>query len=111
MSVVERLEKQREGAKALIEQRGMANRLLQNADFRKLILEEYMVNEAARYVQLSADPALGAENRADALAMAQATGHLKRWIDVQEKMANQAEVDLVSLDEMIEEARAEEDAK
>lgn len=110
MSVVERLEKQRELSLSLIEQREMANRLLGNADFRKLIMEEYMVNEAARYVQLSGDPALTVEQRADALAMAQATGHLKRWIDVQEKMANQAENDLASLDEMIAEARVEEDA-
>ena len=111
MSEVYALEKQLEGSKKAIELRQIALRLSQNPDFKKLILEEFCVNEAARYVHTSADPAMNAEQRADALAIAQAGGHLKRYLSVVMQMGYQAESQLVSLQEAIEQARLEEDAE
>ena len=67
MSEVALLEKQLADTKTLVDRRTIAQRLAANADFRKLILEEFCVNECARYAQASADPALGANERADAL--------------------------------------------
>ena len=56
MSEVALLEKQLADTKTLVDRRTIAQRLAANADFRKLILEEFCVNECARYAQASADP-------------------------------------------------------
>lgn len=108
MSEVSNLEKQLSNAKLLVERRDTALRLANHPDFRKLILEEFCVQECARYVQSSADPALSVENRADALAIAQSSGHLKRYLSVVVQMGNVAENDLLPLEEALDEARAEE---
>ena len=111
MSQVTQLEQQKSDFKAAIEKRGMASRLMKNRDFRKLILEEFCTAECARYAQASADPNLSKDEQADALALAQAAGHLRRWLSVVVQMGNQAESQMQSLDQAIEEARAEEDAQ
>ena len=108
MSVAQ-LEQQKSNAKKLIAQRDLALKLRRNTEFRKLILEEYMVNEAARYAALSADPVLTPAQRADAIAMAQAPGHLKRWLSVLAAMGDTAEGEMDDLDLQIEEARIEEE--
>lgn len=110
MSQVVALEQQLKNAKQLVEQRRLALRLSQNRDFRKLILEEFCEKEAARYVQNSANPALGADERADSLAIAQASGHLKRWLSVQVQMGAHAEREIEDLETALEQARADEDA-
>jgi hypothetical protein len=109
MSEVQQLEQQLKDAKHLIERRDMALRLAENRDFRTLILDGFCKEEAARWVQLSTDPALNAEQRADSLQMAQASGPLKRYLSVQVTMANVAERELPDLEEAIDAARAEED--
>lgn len=101
------LEKQQSDAKCLVSRRQMALRLAENPDFKQLILKEFMVEEAARYVHTSCDPAVGAENRADALAIAQASGHLKRYLSIVVQMGAHAEREMRQLDEAIEEMRAE----
>jgi hypothetical protein len=107
MSEVSQLERQREGSLALIAERDLALKLSDNPDFKKLILEEFCVRECARYAQSSGDPALTAEQRADALALSQAAGHLRRWLSVKVRMGNQAEGQLPELEAAIEEARQE----
>lgn len=109
MTTVTALEQQLDGAKKLVEFRRMALKLAQNREFKKLILEEFCVNEAARYVQNSANPALGPDERADCLAIAQAAGHLKRWLSVQVQMGAKAEAEMPELEDAIAEARLEED--
>lgn len=111
MSELTALTKQQEDAKGLMDRRDLALKLYGNADFKQLILKEFCVEECARYVHTSADPSLKPENRADALALAQAAGHLRRWLSVVVQMGNQAESQMQSLDQAIEEARAEEDAQ
>lgn len=108
MSQVEQLEQQLIEAKKLVERRQMAIRLSQNPDFKKLILDEFCLQEAARYVHASADPSLGPDERADALALAQASGHLKRFLSVTVQMGAHAERDIPNIDEAIDEARSEE---
>lgn len=108
MSEVQQLEQQLKDAKYLIERRDMALRLAENRDFRTLILDGFCKEEAARWVQLSTDPALNAEQRADSLQMAQASGPLKRYLSVQVTMANVAERELPDLEEAIDAARADE---
>lgn len=108
VSQVAQLEQQQDQAKTLVERRQMALRLAQNPDFRRLILDEFCLQEAARYVHSSADPALTAEQRQDALNIAQASGHLKRFLSVTVQMGAHAERTLPELEEALAQARIEE---
>lgn len=97
MPAMTEFERQLEAAKAAVERRDAAVRLYKNRDFKKLILDYFMVEECARYARQSADPALPPENRADALNLAQAAGHLKRFLHVVTTMGDQAarEIDAI----------------
>ncbi|MFA7188456.1 MAG: hypothetical protein WC117_00040 [Sphaerochaetaceae bacterium] len=85
-----------------------ALKLFDNRLFKKVILENFCVTEAARYVQASADPALDAAQRADALNLAQASGHLKRYLSVLVQMGNAAATNLRDSEQALDEMRAEE---
>jgi hypothetical protein len=108
-SVVQGLESQLETAKELIDRRNLALRLSNNRDFKKLILEDFCVKEAARLVSESGDPVLDPQQRADALAMAQAAGHLRRFLSMTFQMGASAAGDIEDLEEALAEARAESD--
>jgi hypothetical protein len=108
MSAVHALEEQLSSAKEFIARREMALRLARNPDFKKLILEEFCIHECARYAQASADPSLDATARADSLSLAQAPGHLRRWLQVINQMGQVAERDIEDLETSIEAARQEE---
>jgi hypothetical protein len=110
VSEVAALEQQHSDAKLLVERRQMALRLSKNRDFRTLILDGFCLHDAARYAQCSADPALNAEQRADSLNMAQASGHLKRFLSLTVQMGAHAERELPNIDQALLEARAEGDA-
>lgn len=109
-SQVQGLEKQFDDAKTLIGRRDLALKLAGNRDFKKLILEDYCIVESARLVHQSADPALEPLVRADALNMAQAAGHLKRFLQMMIQMGDNAENNFAALEEALAEARAQEDA-
>lgn len=108
MSEVYALEKQLADAKVSIERRATALKLYNNPEFKSLILEDFCTKECARYAQLSAAPELAPNERADALGLAQAAGHLKRFLSVIVSMGNQAEGQIENLEEAIIEARQEE---
>lgn len=108
MSEVTALEKQLEEAKVFINRRDLAVKLYNNPEFKKLIIDEFCGSECARYAQTSADPALDDRQRADALAIAQAAGHLRRYLSVIVTMGNQSEEILDRLEAEIEVARQEE---
>lgn len=108
MSEVAALEAQLESGKEAIAKRALALKLFHNPEFKKLILEDFCTTECARYAQASADPALAANERADALAMAQAAGHLRRFLSVQISKGNQAERLEADIEQAILEARQEE---
>jgi len=105
MSRLNALEDQLKDGKLLIERRDAIRRLSKNADFRRIILEEFFVEECARYARESGDPALNEAQRADALAIAQSAGHLKRYLNVQIQMGDQVEGQLVAIEEAIEQER------
>ena len=108
MSQVAALEQDLDTARKLIATRQAVTRLHQNADFKTLIVEGFMLTEAARFAQESGDPALDADARADAMAMAQASGHLKRYLSMCFQMGSHAERTLGDLHTALEEARVEE---
>lgn len=96
-----KLENHKEGLVHAIRLRDAAIRLERNPDYKLLITQGFCLEEAARYAQSSGDPALSAENRADAMAMAQASGHLKRFMHVTKLIGDKSEADLPELDTTI----------
>ena len=103
------LEHQIEGTKRLIAHGEEVAQLVQNPLFRKVILEQFCTRDCARYVQESGDPLLTAEQRADALAMAQAAGHIRRWLDISMRLGDQAIGTIERVQEMLDTVRAEPD--
>lgn len=59
----------------------VAKRLKDNKDFKVLISDYFCTKECARYAKVSSDFNLSEESRQDALANAQAAGHLERFIN------------------------------
>jgi len=108
MSDILSLEQGIKDAEELVVRRDMAMKLALNHEFRKLFMEDYFEKEAARLVQLSADPSLSADQRADALAMAQATGHTKRYLSMMIRMGSHVEDELPEMRSTLEEMRAAE---
>lgn len=109
MSDIQDLEHHIKENEELVERKAMALRLYDNRDFKKLFVEGYFTTEAARLVQLSADPSLDTHQRADALNMAQATGHMKRYLSMMVQMGNHAERELPHARAELDELRAAED--
>lgn len=108
MSDIRDLEQGIKDAEGLLEARNMALKLSENREFRALFHDGYFMTEAARLVQLSSDPSLTLEQRADALAMAQATGHTRRYMSMVIQMGAHAERELPEMRETLEELRAYE---
>lgn len=107
MSVtIEDLEQQIEDNKKVVAKRDLALKLSKNPEFRQLILEEFCVQECARYAQISGDPSVDASGRADALNIAQAAGHLKRWLSILVRMGHQAEQNIFDSEQELEELRS-----
>lgn len=101
------LEKQKEKYQEDITFADRVERLLGNADFKAIILDRFITKEAAALVHVSTDINVREDIRRDALAAAQATGYLKRWLMIQTAMGNKRRDELPELDETIEELRAE----
>ena len=109
MSDVKEIEQSIEGLKAQVALRDQVLKLEKNREFRNVILDGFCTKEAATYVQLSADPNLGKNEREDALALAQASGHIKRYLSVLKAMGNNAESQIPRYEQGLVEARQEED--
>lgn len=107
MTEIENIQSQIKDLKELVATKDLALKLEKNADFQKLILDEFCEKECARFARMSGDPALSKENREDALALAQAAGHLRRWLSKTVTMGLQAEGDIVDAEETIVELMTE----
>lgn len=98
---VEELRRHQADQKTLVDARDAAIRLSTNPDFKKLILDGFCLHEAARYAQESGDPLLSAGQRQDALNLAQASGHLKRFLSLTVTMGNTAARNMIDADNQI----------
>lgn len=98
---VEQLRQFQADQKILVDARDRAIALSTNPDFKKLILDGFCTTEAARYVQESCDPMLAPHMREDALAMAQASGHLKRFLSLTIQIGNTAANNMQEADDQI----------
>lgn len=101
------LEHRIEAAKGAIAHGEDVRKLIGNKLFRDVILKQFCVEHCARYVQESGDPLLSDANRADALAMAQAAGHLRRWLDIGIRIADSEAGLLPQIQEELDFARSE----
>lgn len=108
---IEDLELHREKLKSAVAYAEEVHKLMANPLFRKVIMEDFCVQSAARYVQESCDPMLNDTQRADALALAQAGGHLKRWLTITLQLASTSEGAIADVDAEIEKLRAAPDAE
>ncbi|QYW02278.1 hypothetical protein PP740_gp064 [Stenotrophomonas phage Philippe] len=79
---IEQMERSLENAKQAALDLQAFERLMANRDFRDIVLNKFMVTECARYAQQSGNVMLTEQQRADALCMAQAAGHLKSFLHV-----------------------------
>lgn len=98
---VEHLRKYQADQRTLVEARDRAIALSNNPDFKKLILDGFCTVECARYVQESCDPMLAPHMREDALALAQASGHLKRFLSLTIQIGNTAANNVQQADDQI----------
>lgn len=107
------LEHQLSNARKIKDHAEEVRKLVGNTLFRDLILNQFCTIECARYVQESCDPLLTPEQRADALAMAQAAGHLKRWLEITMQMGNSKANEIIQLEEELDHVRSlpEDDAE
>lgn len=107
---IAQLEKQLEesiAAKKTLEQ---LHRLFGNRDFKELILNQFCEKEVARQIRVSVgirDP----QTRADAIAGAQAAGHLLSWLNSLEQNAIQLVKDIPNYEADLITLRAEEGAE
>lgn len=88
---IKALEKQHKVNEKAMRLGDAVKRLMNNRDFKTLILDEFCTQECARYVHASANPALNEASQRDALNMAQAAGHFRRFLEVTMQKANAAE--------------------
>ena len=107
MSEVEALQNQLTDAHALVDRREKALKLFNNPEFKEIILDGFCLKDCARYAQSSEDPALDANARADSLNIAQASGHLRRFLSVIIQMGNAAAYQIPSIEQAILEIQHE----
>ena len=98
---IQNLREYQKDQKTLVDARDAAIRLYSQPDFKRLIVDGFMTQECARYVQESCDPLLKPEQRADALNLAQASGHLKRFMSLCISIGNTAANNIQQADEHI----------
>ena len=109
MSGIYALEKQLSEGKIQIAERDKVLELRKHPLFQELIEKQFCQVECSRYTHASGDPALTSAQRADALNIAQAAGHLRRWLNVVIQLGNQAESQREGIEEALLEARQEEE--
>lgn len=109
MPTIAELEEMKTERQAQIERGKMAQRLANNRDFKKLMLEEFLIQDTARLAHICTDPRMTREQRDDALEMVKASGHLKRFLEMTNQMALNAARECEQIDTEIELMRQEED--
>lgn len=109
-SDIQEIELTIEHAKEIVERGESARRLASNSDFKKLVLDGYFVNEAARLALLHSDPSINEEIREKVLRDLNGPGAFKRYLSTIIQMGDQAIRELPELQEALDEARAEDDA-
>ena len=109
MSQIQEVELSIEQAEALVARGEKALKLADNADFKELVLEGYLRDEASRLARLSADFTLDPQVRSEVLLMVQAIGCFHSYMRNIIRMGDQARNDLVAHRETLAELHSEEE--
>ena len=107
MSQIQEVELSIEQAQGLIKKGERALKLAENKDFKELVLDGYLVQEAARLAHLSADLTLDVNQRADVILMVQAVGFFKAFMQRLVREGNIAARDLAAHRETLSELHNE----
>jgi hypothetical protein len=107
MSEIANIEAQITDLQELVEKKDLALKLENNREFKKLILDGFCEADCARFARNSGDPAIPKDQREDSLFMAQAAGHLRRWLSITVRMGLRAEDEIQQHQATIEEIRVE----
>lgn len=95
-------------AKKIVDRGKMAEKLSRNPDFKKLVMDGYFVDEAARLVHLSHDPSLPENIRNTVLRDMAGPAAFKRYMSALVLMGQNAEREILEHEETLEELREEE---
>lgn len=108
MSDIEQIELSIETAKKLVARRDQIMKLTSNREFRKVILEGYMEEEAVRLVSIAGDARME-KQRDDIMLGIQAISKFRIYMQDAIIMGDVAERELAQNQEMLDELRDEED--
>jgi Zn-dependent oligopeptidase len=102
-----------EGLKHQVSLREKLHRLLGNPDFKDLVLESYIQNEAVRITKMLGDPAMRANQRAfdSSIDELKAIGMFDNHLRSIEQLGNYAEDQLQAYEEMQRKQDYEEDGE
>jgi hypothetical protein len=107
MSQVERLELSLDHAKELVAKRDQALKLTSNREYKKLVTEGYLKDEAVRLVGLSADPSV-AQHDAEIQLAIKAISLFRQYMQNIIRMGDVAEASIQSHEDELELARLQE---
>lgn len=105
---IEEIELSIEAAKEMVERGRMADKLATYPEFRKLVLDGYFRDEAARLAHLSSDPNLPEDIRNHVLRDMQGVGAFKRFLMTIRQLGEMAAREIDEAGQALEELRAEE---
>lgn len=103
------LEQQIKDAQGSLELGKALASLRHNADFKKLVIDGYLKNEAVRLVHLKSDPSMSsADNQAAVVRDIDAIGALAQFFRTVEMMGTRAESSIAEAEQAITEIHEEE---
>jgi hypothetical protein len=103
---IEQLEVSAEHARQMVERREMVMKLSKNREFRKIILEGYFVDEAARLVSIAGEQS-HKPHRDEIFDSIKAISHCRQFLSTIVQMGNIAQGELESNEEYLAELRGE----
>lgn len=109
MSDISQLEISIEQARNMVALRDAVVKLSTNREFKKVFIEDYFKAEAIRLVDLSADPIITEDQKADVLVSMHGISVLKQYLRRLTQMGDIAEQEIKDAREEIDHIREEED--
>ena len=111
-SEIEQLEHSIQVSKKSVDLGNALERLLRNRDFKAVILEGYLKDEAIRLVHLKADPAMQTSaSQASIISQIDAVGAVTSYLREVRRQADQGKKVMLEAEEVLEELRTSEVAE
>jgi hypothetical protein len=107
-SDIEQIELSISEARKMVEKGRMAEELSTNRLFKKLVLDGYFMEEAARLVHLSSDPNLPENIRTVVMRDINGPGAFKRYLSTLVQMGRMAAQEIRDAEQTLDEIRQEE---